>query len=565
MKRTPSDPAALYDRLLRRGDVVARAGAALLGFACAHVLSTSVFIFVLGVFVWQSWPRLEEEDVEQDEPSRVPPFAAKGGPLPDRTETDSLIEAMANTAIDKVWRRYQTELGHQARIRLDPLARKMKPPWFQDASCRIATFGPAPPILFNFRLELDFDVDYRGAARFVLTGTVVRLSLEVTVPVLVLFRSLRGRARFRYHLGPDGRRGPAWLTFLEKPELQYEVRPLAAVDLMSVPILSAWMRTQILRVARKRLVWPAWRPVYGLHAMKELGLSENGGESGAPPRFLGYLVATAVEARSYPLPLPPPSILRLCFLPSPPHLPLLEASGAPTSPRPAGRTNPRCALRCGRQKFVTRPVHDSREPRWLESCVFDLTDQHPPWELAAGEPDDGTRRAWPLDLYATVVDHGHATPSNFLGAAEVDLGELKPGQPVDRWYPLVDLPPGELRLRLELVPLGSPLPPRCPRAEDTGREESELVYMARYDMAGSTKRRVRLVKELLKVGRRLFYRMAASVDPQKLKRGACEQDAPGPGLGFLELGPQAPDGGGGGGGGSDGAPSGSRPSLRAST
>ncbi|XP_063356368.1 extended synaptotagmin-3-like [Pelmatolapia mariae] len=95
-----------------------------------------------------------------------------------------------------------------------------------------------------------------------------------------------------------------------------------------------------------------------------------------------------------------------------------------------GKSDPYATLRVGNIHFKSKTVKKNLHPRWDEVYEF-VVHEAPGQELEVG-------------LYDEDVDK-----DDFLGSYNLDLGEVKSEKQMDQWFPLEDVPHGEVHLKLQ--------------------------------------------------------------------------------------------------------------------
>ncbi|CAI5656794.1 extended synaptotagmin-3 isoform X2 [Oreochromis niloticus] len=95
-----------------------------------------------------------------------------------------------------------------------------------------------------------------------------------------------------------------------------------------------------------------------------------------------------------------------------------------------GKSDPYATLRVGNIHFKSKTVKKNLHPRWNEVYEF-VVHEAPGQELEVG-------------LYDEDVDK-----DDFLGSYNLDLGEVKSEKQMDQWFPLEDVPHGEVHLKLQ--------------------------------------------------------------------------------------------------------------------
>uniref|UniRef100_A0A3P8NSP9 Extended synaptotagmin-like protein 3 n=1 Tax=Astatotilapia calliptera TaxID=8154 RepID=A0A3P8NSP9_ASTCA len=95
-----------------------------------------------------------------------------------------------------------------------------------------------------------------------------------------------------------------------------------------------------------------------------------------------------------------------------------------------GKSDPYATLRVGNIHFKSKTVKKNLHPRWNEVYEF-VVHEAPGQELE-------------VELYDEDVDK-----DDFLGRYVLDLGEVKREKQMDQWFPLEDVPHGEVHLKLQ--------------------------------------------------------------------------------------------------------------------
>ncbi|KAL3970297.1 gamma-aminobutyric acid receptor subunit delta [Sarotherodon galilaeus] len=95
-----------------------------------------------------------------------------------------------------------------------------------------------------------------------------------------------------------------------------------------------------------------------------------------------------------------------------------------------GKSDPYATLRVGNIHFKSKTVKKNLHPRWNEVYEF-VVHEAPGQELE-------------VELYDEDVDK-----DDFLGSYNLDLGEVKSEKQMDQWFPLEDVPHGEVHLKLQ--------------------------------------------------------------------------------------------------------------------
>ncbi|KAL7866084.1 hypothetical protein SRHO_G00113310 [Serrasalmus rhombeus] len=99
-----------------------------------------------------------------------------------------------------------------------------------------------------------------------------------------------------------------------------------------------------------------------------------------------------------------------------------------------GKSDPYAILRVGNQRFQTKTIKETLNPRWNEVYEF-VVHEAPGQELEVELFDEDTDK------------------DDFLGRFNLDFGEIKKEKEIDKWFTLQDIQSGKLHLKLQWLSL----------------------------------------------------------------------------------------------------------------
>uniref|UniRef100_A0A8C4YX69 C2 domain-containing protein n=1 Tax=Gadus morhua TaxID=8049 RepID=A0A8C4YX69_GADMO len=100
-----------------------------------------------------------------------------------------------------------------------------------------------------------------------------------------------------------------------------------------------------------------------------------------------------------------------------------------------GKSDPYAVLRVGNSQFKTKTIKENLNPRWTNEVYEFVVHEAPGQELD-------------LELFDEDTDK-----DDFLGRHILDLGDVKKEKELDKWFPLTDIPSGEVHMRLQWLSL----------------------------------------------------------------------------------------------------------------
>jgi len=311
-----------------------------------------------------------------------------------------------NGVLRKFWSTYEDTFNALAIDNLQPLVNSNKPPQVTEIVIAEFKVGSRPPKLYNLRwhktkssyIMIDAEAHFVGKIRAVLQARfAVGTAFDIVVPVRVTIREIKVRIRIKYRLAHrDFAQGPLWFSLASSPVLQYDIKPLAHIDVMDAPGFGAWIRDLILSSVDENLRWPKQICIYGNEKIRDLEARSD--------VFFGTLRVHVIEAKD----------LRNTDM--------------------WGASDPFAILRVGPFRFQSSIIKDDLTPKWNETVRFPL-DQ---------------RVVWPTTLHIRLRDYDRFGPDRSLGECEIDLAELDEGKLVDRWLKLRDTSTGQVHVKLQL-------------------------------------------------------------------------------------------------------------------
>uniref|UniRef100_A0A7S2ZFI3 C2 domain-containing protein n=1 Tax=Rhodosorus marinus TaxID=101924 RepID=A0A7S2ZFI3_9RHOD len=339
-----------------------------------------------------------------------------------REMTDQEPAEWVNAAVRKVWRLYPKDLSKMAKElmqeSIDENLLENKPPFVDKISVESVEMGERPfwvrnveklPTRIDSHLAYNFNFRYTGDANFVmkvsLTGPFRRFG--VNVPVLVGDMNIDAKAWVRAKLT---REAPylyeiSW-ALAEKPNLDVVIKPFKAVNLMTVPGLSKFLRNLLITELPSQFILPAKSIMYLDPTIADVNaFAADLHQTDA--QYKGLLAIILIEAK--------------------------ELSGQTSM----GLKNPFCYIRLNDKVIKSKNDTTTSEQGGGTAPIWNQQ-----FELLVRDPKN--------DVLEIEVHNRFGALSRPVGSFRMRLGSLQEGKKTDLWVPLRGGVSDKARLHLNL-------------------------------------------------------------------------------------------------------------------
>ncbi|KAJ8905189.1 hypothetical protein NDN08_001698 [Rhodosorus marinus] len=339
-----------------------------------------------------------------------------------REMTDQEPAEWVNAAVRKVWRLYPKDLSKMAKElmqeSIDENLLENKPPFVDKISVESVEMGERPfwvrnveklPTRIDSHLAYNFNFRYTGDANFVmkvsLTGPFRRFG--VNVPVLVGDMNIDAKAWVRAKLT----REPPYLyeiswALAEKPNLDVVIKPFKAVNLMTVPGLSKFLRNLLTTELPSQFILPAKSIMYLDPTIADVNAFAADLDQ-TDAQYKGLLAIILIEAK--------------------------ELSGQTSM----GLKNPFCYIRLNDKVIKSKNDTTTSEKGGGTAPIWNQQ-----FELLVRDPKN--------DVLEIEVHNRFGALSRPVGSFRMRLGSLQEGKKTDLWVPLRGGVSDKARLHLNL-------------------------------------------------------------------------------------------------------------------
>jgi len=204
-------------------------------------------IILIGLYLW-FWKQSVNQKAREEHMEKEASLWEEHFKLYPNIESVEWI----HKAIAQVYRRHGDALQTYITTMVNPQIDRFKPNFLKSIQIDSVSLGEIPPTLFNFKVntresnsvEIEFFLNYRSDLNILLSirGGLGMVSVPVIIEKIVVYAHVHIRATYMDDF-PFVRKVD--LSVLEKPTIEFELRPLKGMDLTAFPGLSSWMNELI--------------------------------------------------------------------------------------------------------------------------------------------------------------------------------------------------------------------------------------------------------------------------------------------------------------------------------